>query len=122
MRRGCAGDPMEVTPKLRTHLLVQNGIFVVLLVAFTALLAYFAREYRGEYDLTQAARNTLTQQTRDVLAKLKGPVKVTVYATRQPEVRKPVQEFMASYQRAKPDFTVTLVDPREEPKLAQAAG
>ena len=33
-----------------------------------------------------------------------------------------MQEFFASYQRVKPDLTVTLVDPREEPKLAQAAG
>jgi ABC-type uncharacterized transport system involved in gliding motility auxiliary subunit len=57
-----------------------------------------------------------------VLTKLTGPIKVTVFATRQPEVRKPVQEFFASYQRVKPDLTVTLVDPREEPKLAQAAG
>ncbi|MDB5811445.1 MAG: transporter [Betaproteobacteria bacterium] len=113
---------MEVTPKLRARLLMQNGIFVVLLIAVTALLAFFAREYRGEYDLTQSSRNTLTQQTRDALAKLSGPIKVTVYATKQVEVRKPVQEFLAPYQRAKPDLAVTLVDPREEPKLAQAAG
>ena len=113
---------MQVTPKLRTRLLVQNGIFVVLLVALAALIAFFAREYRAEYDLTQSSRNTLSQQTRDMLAKLGGPVKVTVFATRQVDVRKPVQEFLAPYQRAKPDFAVTLVDPREEPKLAQAAG
>jgi ABC-type uncharacterized transport system involved in gliding motility auxiliary subunit len=113
---------MQVTSKLRTRLLVQNGIFVVLLVALAALIAFFAREYRAEYDLTQSSRNTLSQQTRDALTKLGGPVKVTVYATRQADVRKPVQEFFAPYQRAKADFTVTLVDPREEPKLAQAAG
>ena len=74
---------MQVTSKLRTRLLVQNGIFVVLLVALAALIAFFAREYRTEYDLTQSSRNTLSQQTRDVLAKLGGPVKVTVFATRQ---------------------------------------
>ena len=113
---------MQVTSQLRTRLLVQNGIFVVLLVALAALIAFFAREYRAEYDLTQSSRNTLSQQTRDVLAKLGGPVKVTVYATRQAEVRKPVQEFFAPYQRAKADLAVTLVDPREDPKLAQAAG
>lgn len=113
---------MQVTPKLRTHMLIQNGVFVVLLVVFTALLAFFAREYRGDYDLTQNSRNTLSQQTRDALTKLGAPVKVTVFATRQDDVRKPVQEFFAPYQRAKPDFTVTLVDPREEPKLTQAAG
>jgi ABC-type uncharacterized transport system involved in gliding motility auxiliary subunit len=113
---------MQVTSKLRTRLLMQNSIFIVLLIALAALIAFFAREYRAEYDLTQSSRNTLSQQTRDVLAKLGAPVKVTVFATRQAEVRKPVQEFFAPYQRAKPDFAVTLVDPREEPKLAQAAG
>jgi len=113
---------MQITPKLRNRLLVQNGIFVVLLVALAALLAFFAREYRADYDLTQSSRNTLSQQTRDALGKLKGPVKVTVYATKQVEIRKPVQEFFAPYQRAKTDINVALVDPREEPKLAQAAG
>ena len=116
---------MQITSKLRTRMLMQNGVFVVLLVALAALIAFFAREYRFEYDLTQNARNTLSQQTRDVLAKLGGPVKVTVFATRQDargDARKQVQEFLAPYQRVKPDFTVTIVDPREEPKLAQAAG
>ena len=116
---------MQVTPKLRAHLLMQNGVFVVLLVALAALLAFVAREYRAEYDLTQNARNTISRQTRDVLAKLSGPVRVTVYATRQDargDARKQVQDFLAPYQRIKPDISVNFVDPREEPKLAQAAG
>jgi len=73
---------MQVTPKLRTRLLLQNGVFVVLLVALAALVAFFAREYRAEYDLTQSSRNTLTQQTRDVLTKLTGPIK-------SPSLRRP---------------------------------
>jgi ABC-type uncharacterized transport system involved in gliding motility auxiliary subunit len=106
-------------------MLMQNGVFVVLLIALAALIAFFAREYRAEYDLTQNSRNTLTQQTRDVLAKFSAPLKVTVYATRQDargDARKQVQDFLAPYQRAKPNLSVTVVDPREEPKLAQAAG
>ncbi len=116
---------MQVTPKLRAQLLLQNGVFVVLLIALAALLAFVAREYRTEYDLTQNARNTISRQTRDLLAKLGGPVKVTVYATRQDargDARKQVQDFLAPYQRIKPDISVNFVDPREEPKLAQAAG
>jgi ABC-type uncharacterized transport system involved in gliding motility auxiliary subunit len=116
---------MLVTAKLRTRLLVQNGVFVVLLVALAALVAFFAREYRGEYDLTQNSRNTLSQQTREVLAKLNAPLKVTIYATRQDargDARKQVQDFLAPYQRVRPDMIVNIVDPREEPKLAQAAG
>lgn len=116
---------MQVTPRLRTQLLMQNGVFVVLLIVAAALLAFLAREYRAEYDLTQNARNTVSKQTREVLAKLSGPVKITVFATRQDvrgDARKQVQDFLAPYQRIKSEIAVTVVDPREEPKLAQAAG
>ena len=116
---------MRVTAKLRLQMLVQNGIFVVLLIALVALLAFFAREYRAERDLTQNARNTLSQQARDALVKLAGPVKVTVFAMRQDvrgDARKQIQDFFALYQRVKPDIGVTFIDPRDEPKLAQAAG
>ena len=116
---------MQVTSKLRSQLLVQNGIFVVLLIALVALLAFLAQEYRAERDITQNARNTLSQPARDVLVKLTGPIKVTAFATRQDvrgDARKVIRDFLAPYQRLKPDLSVTFVDPREEPKLAQAAG
>lgn len=116
---------MQVTSKLRLQLLVQNGIFVVLLIALVALLAFFAQDFRIERDLTQNARNTVSQQTREVLGKLTGPIKVTTYAARQDvrgDLRKQVQDFFAPYQRIKSDLSVSFVDPREEPKLAQAAG
>ena len=116
---------MHVTSKLRSQLLVQNGVFVVLLIALVALLAFLAQEYRAERDITQNARNTLSQPAREVLAKLTGPIKVTAFATRQDvrgDARKLIRDFLAPYQRLKPDLTVTFVDPREEPKLAQAAG
>ncbi len=116
---------MQITSRLQLQLLVQNGAFVVLLIALVALLAYFANEYRVEYDVTQTSRNTLSQPTRDALAKLGEPLKVTVYVTRMDargDLRKMITGFFAPYQRIKPDLNVTFVDPREEPKLAQAAG
>ncbi len=116
---------MQVTAKLRSQLLVQNGIFVVLLIALVTLLAFLAQEYRAERDITQNARNTLSQPARDVLVKLTGPIKVTAFATHQDvrgDTRKLIRDFLAPYQRLKPDLSVTFVDPREEPKLAQAAG
>jgi ABC-type uncharacterized transport system involved in gliding motility auxiliary subunit len=116
---------MHITARLRLQLLVQNGVFVALLVALVAMLAFVAQEYRAERDITQNGRNTVSQQTREVLAKLAGPVKLTTYATRQDvrgDLRKQVQDFLAPYQRIKPDIGITFIDPREEPKLVQAAG
>ncbi len=116
---------MRITSKLRLQLLVQNGLFVVLLAALVMLLAFFAHEYRAEHDITQSKRNTLSQPSRDVLGKLAGPVRVTGYATRldaRGDMRKMISDFLTPYQRAKPDITLAFVDPREEPKLAQAHG
>jgi ABC-type uncharacterized transport system involved in gliding motility auxiliary subunit len=117
---------MEITRRRRLQLLVHHGLFAVLLVALTALLAHLAREYRIEHDLTQSHRNTLSLTTLDVLKRLEGPVSITAYAlardARGEHVHRRIEEFLRPYQRAKPDLTVTLVDPREQPRAAAEAG
>lgn len=117
---------MELNRKIKLQLLAQSGIFLLLVVVLTALLAYVAREYRKEWDVTRSARNTLSQATLDVLKQLDGPVSITAYAISQQaggaNLQKLVQERLHSYQRVKPDISLTLVDPREQPKRAAAAG
>ncbi len=70
--------------------------------------------------------NSLTQTSIDVLNKMNGPIAVTVYATQQDaqlgSISKIIGEFLALYQRAKPDLAITFVDPDENPQRAQAAG
>ncbi|HEV7800656.1 MAG TPA: GldG family protein, partial [Burkholderiales bacterium] len=117
---------MQANRGLRVRLTVQSGLFVALFIALVALLAYVAQDYRKEWDVTRSARNTLAQPTLDVLRQLDGPVTVTAYAVTQDpsggNVHKLVQERLRPYQRAKPDLRLTLVDPREDPKRAEAAG
>lgn len=117
---------MEVTRRRRLRNLAHHGLFVVLLAALTGLLAHLAREYRIEHDLTQSHRNTLSAATLDVLKRLEGPVSITAYAlprdARGEHVHRRIEEFLRPYQRAKPDLTVTLIDPREQPRAAAEAG
>ncbi|MBI3936507.1 MAG: GldG family protein [Betaproteobacteria bacterium] len=117
---------MQITRRVRLQLLVQHGVFIALLATLAALAAYLARDYRIQWDVTQNARNSLTRTTLDVLKQLKGPVAITSYATPQDaqrgNIRKALGEFIARYQRAKPDIKLTFIDPREQPKLAAAAG
>ncbi|MGH8622250.1 MAG: Gldg family protein, partial [Burkholderiales bacterium] len=117
---------MEITRRRRFRVLVHHGLFVVLLVAATALLAHLAREYRVEHDLTQSYRNTLSPATLDVLKRLEGPLSITVYAlprdARGGHVHRRIEDFLRPYQRAKLDLTVTLIDPREQPRAAAEAG
>jgi ABC-type uncharacterized transport system involved in gliding motility auxiliary subunit len=110
----------------RLQLFVHHGLFVVLLVALVTLLAYLAHEHRVERDLTQAARNTLSAATLDVLRQLDAPVRITAYAmakdTRGDNVHRRIENFLRPYQRLLPALSLTLVDPREHPKAAAAAG
>jgi len=116
---------MKLNRKLRLQLLIQNGLFVVLLIAFALGILWVTKDIKTQWDLTQGQRNTLSQASIDVLKQVTGPVNVTAYATAQDaegDARKLVSTFLASYQRSKKDFLVTFVDPREQPQKAQAAG
>lgn len=117
---------MEVGRNLRLQLAAQGGIFLALLAVLITLLAFLAREYRAEWDLTHAARNTLSQSTRDVLKQFEGPLAITAFAiTRDASgvnVQKLVEERLRLYRREKRDISLTLVDPREQPKRAATAG
>jgi ABC-type uncharacterized transport system involved in gliding motility auxiliary subunit len=117
---------MEVTRKRRFELLVHHGLFVLLLAVLVTLTAYLAHEYRREWDVTRGARNTLSPATLDVLRQLKGPLRITAYAVSLDasgaNLHKRIEERLRAYQRAKPDIAVTFVDPREQPKAAEAAG
>jgi ABC-type uncharacterized transport system involved in gliding motility auxiliary subunit len=112
--------------KRRLPRLMQSGLFVVLVVVFAGLLGYLAWEKRIQWDVSQNAHNSLTQTSIDVLNKMNGPIAVTVYATQQDaqvgSISKIIGEFLALYQRAKPDLAITFVDPDENPQRAQAAG
>ena len=121
MRRA-SGPEMRTVLSRRWRLWLQNGVFVVLLAALVALLAWFAHQYSFEHDLTQNGRNTLSQQTREFLGKLNGPIHVTVFATKQGNLRKLAGDFLALYRRVKPDLSIVFVDPREDPQQVREAG
>lgn len=108
------------------RLLIQNGLFILLLLLLVGLLGYLGREYNVQWDISQNGRNTLNQASAEILQKMDGPVTVTVYVTDQDarlgDIRNIISEFLRLYQRIKPDFTFTFIDPTEHPKVTQEAG
>lgn len=117
---------MNINRGVRAQLLAQGGLYLLLLLALVMLLAWVAREYRGEWDVTANARNTLSQGTQDALRQIHGVVSITAYAMAKDgggnDVHRLLREKLRPWQRQKPDLTLTLVDPRDDPKRANAAG
>ena len=95
---------MQITRSLRWQLVVQSGVFVVLLALLVALLAWVAHEYRVEKDVTRSARNSLSAATIGALQQMPGPLRVTAYAVRQDasgaNIHKLIEERVRTYQRA----------------------
>jgi ABC-type uncharacterized transport system involved in gliding motility auxiliary subunit len=115
-----------ITHQRRRYWLIQNSVFVVLLISLAGLLGYLAREARIQWDISQNGHNSLSQASVKILEKINGPLNATVYATSKDaqlgNIRKVIHEFLSRYQRVKPDFMVTFIDPAEQPKLTREAG
>jgi len=116
---------ITLNKKLRWHYLIQNGAFVILLLLLVILLGYLAAQTRLQWDISQNGRNSLSEASVEILKKLQGPVQVTAYTTEQHaqlgDIRKIIADFVALYQRVKPDLSLTFVDPVAQPLLTQEA-
>ncbi|MGZ0018216.1 GldG family protein [Nitrosomonas sp. wSCUT-2] len=114
-----------INHKLRRQHRIHHGVFVILLLALMGVLGYLATQYRMQWDISQNQRNSLNAASIEILQKLPGPVQVTAYATEYQaeigDIRKVIADFVALYQRAKPDLALQFIDPVEQPLLAQEA-
>ena len=118
---------MKVNKKLRLQYLVQNSFFVLLFISLVILIGYLGNQFVYVKDMTQANRSVLTQGSIEILDGMDGPVNLTVFASNDDAnkgetFRQGMVNFIAKYQRAKPDFTINFINLIEEPKLAQELG
>ena len=107
-------------PNLSRQMLGKSiALTAVLLVAAIALYQLAAR-HAQQWDLTQSASNSLDSVSVEVLNQLPGTIKLTVYVTGQDaklgDVHKIIRDFVALYQRYKPDIQLTFVDPVKQPE------
>jgi hypothetical protein len=58
---------MKTNRKLRFQMFMQNSLFVLLFLALVLMLGFLSREYHVSKDITQGARNTLTEGSINVL-------------------------------------------------------
>ena len=116
----------ELNKKIRLQLSLHNYMFIILLLLLVAMLGYLALETRMQWDVSQNGRNSLSQASHEILQKLIGPVEITAYATEKDanlgNLRQIIDDFVALYQRVKPDMMLTFINPVEKPQLAKDAG
>lgn len=95
-------------------------IFISLFSTSIGLLAWLSTQYSFYSDWTQGSRHSLSEDTRQLLASLDGPVLIRSYQTEDPSMEQAVIDILGRYQRIKPDISYSLVNPELEPDLAKA--
>ena len=118
---------MKINKKLKLQYLFQNGFFILLFVALIFLVGLLSNQFIYVKDMTQASRSILTKGSIEILESMKGPVKLTVFATNDDankgdNFRKGILDFIAKYQREKKDISVEFINPTLEPKLVEDLG
>lgn len=105
--------------------LLKRTLALLLVLVAAGAMYQLAARFPVQRDVTQNALNSLEPGSVAALALLREPVQITVYATNQDaqlgDIRKVIREFVALYQRYKPDISLTFVDPLKEPEAMRKA-
>ena len=106
---------MLVTAKTRLQSRLNSIITLCLLIVVMGLLAWLSNKHTIEQDWTSSGRHTLSQASRDLLAKMPDPIEVTSYARENQLLRKAISDFVAKYQRHKDNITLHFINPDAVP-------
>jgi ABC-type uncharacterized transport system involved in gliding motility auxiliary subunit len=96
------------------------AISVVLLVATLVVMQFIAERNNVRFDLTPSRRLSLSQGSRQILARLEGPVEIDVYYTRGR--REENADLLRLFANASPHVRYRLFDIDRYPERAAAAG
>ena len=113
---------MRITAKSRLRNHINSTITLLLIVCLAGLLAWLSVRYQWQTDWTQTGRHTLSQASREVLAKMDGRVEITAYARKIPRLRQTIENLVGRYQRIKSDITLHFVNPDTVPDEVRNAG
>jgi ABC-type uncharacterized transport system involved in gliding motility auxiliary subunit len=113
---------MKVSRRSRILLRLQGLTFSLLFSASIGLLAWLSTQYVYQSDWTAGARNTVSAQTRKLLAELDQPVMITAFVRDEAQLRRQISDLVGSYQRFKDNITLEFINPDTAPEQVRVLG
>ncbi len=113
---------MEITRRSRLLLRLQSWLFTLLFTGLIGLLAWLSTQYVYQADWTAGSRNTVSEDTRQLLGDMEHAISITAFAREDDLLRRQIQDLVGSYQRFKPDITLEFVNPDTAPERVRAQG
>jgi len=112
---------MNILPFFRKQALahwIELSLMVFFVAGSLVLTNYIALRHTVRIDLTPEKRYTLSEQTVQVLEKLAGPLRITVFYRQQE--KQELKDVLELFSRASDKFTYELLDLEKNPARAEA--
>jgi ABC-type uncharacterized transport system involved in gliding motility auxiliary subunit len=97
-----------------------SALGVLLAVALLLGVNYLSSRHWKRGDWTRTQIFSLSEKTRQILAGLKKPVRVTVFMTPRARLYTEVRELLSRYQAASPKLEIEYLDPERNRARAEA--
>lgn len=114
MGSGCTNN-MKITSRTRLQSRINSMVMMVLIVSLAGLVGWLSTLHPWQLDLTQGGRHTLSDASKQVLAKMDGPIEITAYAREEVGLRDAIKKIVGKYQQVKPDIVLHFVNPDAVP-------
>jgi ABC-type uncharacterized transport system len=99
-----------------------NLLYYALLFTSAGLAAWASLRYSYEFDWTAGGRNTLSQESQELLQQIEEPIRFVAYASNSNDLRNKIRVAIERFQRFKPDLDLKFVNPAEEPDTVRELG
>ena len=96
---------------------LYHSLNLLLLFGILSVVNYLGNKNYHEFDMTKEKRNSLTDQTLNVLRIVKSPLVLTIFAKR--EEWKPMIDMLKLYEAKNKNITITAVDTDVRPDLVK---
>lgn len=113
---------MKITRHARILLRLQGLVFGVLFTGSILMLGWLSTQYVYQADWTAGARNTVSEQTRQLLGEITDPVSITAFVREDDLLEKQIRDLVGSYQRFKDDISLEFVNPDTAPERVRELG
>ncbi len=101
---------------------LQDALFVVLLLLLAGLVGWLAERHALRFDWTAAGQHTLSEASREVLARLEGPLEATLFARPGSAAGERARDLLERYRADYPPLQVERVNPDLAPARVRELG
>ncbi len=114
----------QPTSSSRRKILYGSGsaASVIIVLAILVFLAFLGERYSWRWDVNTDQSQSLAKITKNILAEIKEPLKITAFLPEGQAERQTGKEMLENYKYQNSQITLQIVDPERNPLEAQQAG